>query len=476
MTTTQTDDPGLFVDGEFRASASPGRIVVLNPATEQPVGSVPAGCAEDVDEAVAAAHRAQPGWAATPPTERARLLRAMQAALEDEREQLAATVVAELGMPWDAALDVQVDDPARMLGAYADLLGDIVWEEPLGTSLLVREPVGVAGLITPWNYPLYQVAAKAGAALAAGCTVVVKPSELAPFTVYGLARAARRAGLPPGVLGIVMGSGPVVGEALVRHPLVRMVSFTGSTRAGRRVAELAAAAPKPVALELGGKSATIVLDDADLDDVVPRAVADCFRNSGQTCSARSRLLVPAHLLDRAVELAARAADATVLGDPTAPGDHLGPLVSAEQRERVLAHVARGVAQGARVVAGGPDAPTGFTAGYWVRPTVLADVDASMDVVREEIFGPVLVVQGYADEDDAVRQANDSPYGLSGAVWSSDAERATGVARRLETGEVYVNGGRFNIRAPFGGVKQSGYGRELGALGILEFTHVKALHR
>ncbi len=465
----------IFVDGRFVQSSSEARIEVLNPATETVIGIVPQGNAADVDAAVQAAARALPGWAATSPARRAEFLRALQSALERDSAALTETIVAELGMPRDATRDVQVNDPALFLASYADALADFPWQRQIANTTVIYEPMGVVGVITPWNYPLYQIAAKAGAALAAGCTVVIKPSELAPLNAYGLAKAAAAAGLPPGVLNIVMGTGEAVGEPLVEHPLVSMVGFTGSTRAGRRVAELASRTPKPVMLELGGKSATILLDDADLDTVVSKAVADCFRNSGQACSARTRLLVPASLVDKVSELAREAASATRVGPPGQPGSHLGPVISADQRDRIKNYMSVGLSEGARLVAGGPQRPAELPTGYYVAPTVFDQVTNDMTIAQEEIFGPVLVIIAYDDEEDAIRQANESPYGLSGAVWSADQDRAVAVARRLDVGEVYVNGASFNIDAPFGGVKQSGYGRELGPLGILEFTRAKAVH-
>ncbi|MEO3830296.1 aldehyde dehydrogenase family protein [Actinomadura sp. B10D3] len=464
----------IFVGGSFIPSASTERIPVVNPATEQVIATVPAGGVADVDAAVDAAHAAFPSWSATSVETRISLLRALQDALQSNSGTIADTIVGELGMPIDATSDVQVNDPALMLGGYADALPALPLEERRNRALVLREPVGVVAVITPWNYPLYQIVAKVGAALAAGCTVVIKPSELAPLNAYELARAVNHAGLPPGVLNIVMGRGTPVGEALVSHPLVRMVSFTGSTLSGRRIATLAAAAPKPVTLELGGKSATIVLDDADLDSVIPRAVADCFRNAGQTCSARTRLLVPSRYVERVALLARSAAERVRLGAPTSPGTHLGPLISAEQREKVRAFIRTGLDEGARLLTGGPEQPARQPRGYYVRPTVFDRVTSDMTIAQEEIFGPVLVIIAYEDDDDAIRIANDTRYGLSGAVWSAKQERAIAVARRIDSGEVYVNGGRFNIAAPFGGTKESGYGRELGPLGILEFTQSKAI--
>jgi len=354
------------------------------------------------------------------------------------------------------------------------LLRELPAQEQIGNSVVVRDPIGVVAAITPWNYPLHQVAAKVAPALAAGCTVVLKPSEVAPLTAFLLADVIDELGLPAGVFNLVCGLGPVVGEALAGHPGVDMVSFTGSTRAGRRVSEVAARTVKPVALELGGKSANVILDDADLQRAVPDGVAKCFLNSGQTCSALTRMLVPRERLEEAEQIAAAAAEGFTPGDPLAEGTRLGPLVSEAQRERVRDYIEQGVSEGARLLTGGVEPPEGLEEGFFVRPTVFSGVSGEMAIAREEIFGPVLVIVPYEDEDDAVRIANDTEYGLAGGVWSADPERAQRVARRLRTGQVEVNGGAFNPLAPFGGFKQSGHGREYGRFGLEEFQAVKSM--
>jgi len=338
----------------------------------------------------------------------------------------------------------------------------------------VREPVGVVGAITPWNYPLRQIASKVAPALAAGCTVVVKPSEVAPLNAFLLAEIVDAIGLPPGVLNLVTGYGPVVGEALAAHPDVDMISFTGSTLAGRRVSERAAPTVKRVALELGGKSANVILEDADLERAVNSGVGACFLNSGQTCSALTRMLVPRGRLAEAEQIAAAAAERFTTGDPFDPATKLGPLVSERQRERVRGYIARGIAEGARLLTGGADAPAGQETGYFVLPTVFSDVTSEMTIAQEEIFGPVLVLIAHDGDEDAIRIANDTIYGLAGAVWSADEERAKLVARRIRTGQVDINGAAYNPLAPFGGYKQSGHGRELGPFGIDEFLEVKSL--
>ncbi len=469
----QTRDQ-LYIGGQWVAPVGTGRLEVTNSLTEEVIATIPEGTAEDADRAVQAAAAAFAGWAATPVTERARLLRAIQAGMKARADELARTIAAEVGMPLGLATKVQVGMPTAVMGSFARIAEETPWEAEVGNSLIVREPVGVVGCITPWNYPLHQIVAKIAPALAAGCTVVLKPSEVAPLNAFILAEIIDEAGLPAGVFNLVTGVGPVVGEAIAAHPAVDMVSFTGSTRAGRRVGELASQTVKRVALELGGKSANVILDDADLAKAVRAGVSNCYFNSGQTCSAQTRMLVPRSRYDEAVSLAAAAAESFTVGDALEGVAKLGPLVSATQRDRVRAYIAKGIAQGARLVTGGAEPPDGLDRGYFVRPTVFADVTNDMTIAQEEIFGPVLSIIPYDDEDDAVRIANDTLYGLSGGVWSGDPERAKRVARRLRTGQVAINGGQFNILAPFGGYKQSGHGRELGTFGLDEFLEIKSL--
>jgi betaine-aldehyde dehydrogenase len=464
----------LYVDGAWAAASGRERIPVFDPSTERPIASVPAGTPADVDRAVEAARAAFPAWAATSPAERADALARIAAGLTARREEIALTVTRELGTPLAQSRDLQAGMPLHNAAYYAGLARTYRFESEVGNSLLVREPVGVVGCITPWNFPLHQAVLKVAPALAAGCTVVLKPSEVAPLTAYLLAEVIDEAGLPPGVFNLVSGEGPVVGEAIAAHPGVDMVSFTGSNRAGTRVAAVAAATVKRVALELGGKSANIVLDDADFESVVTAGVAACFLNAGQNCAALSRLLVPRSRLAEVEEIAARAAAAETVGDPFDERTTLGPLVSEVQLGRVVELTEAGIAEGARLIAGGPERIR--RPGWFVAPTIFSDVDPGMRIAREEIFGPVLSILGYADDDEAARIADDTDYGLFAGVWSADRERALAMARRLRAGQVSVNGGAFNLEAPFGGYKHSGVGREAGVWGLEECLEVKAIHR
>ena len=474
-TTTQTRArEQLYVGGDWVDPAGAETIEVINPTTEEPLGRIPAGTPEDVDRAVAAAREAFGPWSETSREQRAAHLEAIAAGLSERGDEIAATITAELGMPIRLSRQIQAGLPTMSFSSMPQLMEQVAWEEQVGNSLIVREPVGVLGAITPWNYPLHQIAAKVAPALAAGCTVVLKPSEVVPLNAFILAEVIEAAGLPPGVFNLVTGTGPVVGEAIASHPLVDMVSFTGSTRAGKRVSELASATVKPVAMELGGKSPNVILDDVDLEAAVPDGVAKCFLNSGQTCSALTRMLVPRERLAEAEQIAAAAAEQFTPGDPFEPSTRLGPLVSEAQRERVRGYIETGGAEGAKLLTGGGEPPEGLDRGYFVRPTVFSEVTPEMTIAKEEIFGPVLSIQPYDDEEDAVRIANDSVYGLAGGVWSADEERAKSVARRIRTGQVEINGGTFNPLAPFGGFKQSGHGRELGRYGIEEFLTAKSL--
>ena len=464
----------LYIDGSWVAPLGKGSIDVVNASSEEVMGRVPRGNEQDVDRAARAASAAFEPWAATPIAERARYLEHLKDGLAARSDEIARTIAGEVGTPINIARSIQAGLPVTVTGSYPALLREFLFEERVGNSIIVREPLGVVGAITPWNYPLHQAMGKIAPALAAGCTVILKPSAVAPLNAFILAEIVHQIGLPPGVFNLVSGSGSVVGEALARHPLVDMISFTGSTVAGRRVSEVAASTIKRVALELGGKSPSVVLDDADLQKAVSHSVSNCFLNSGQTCSAWTRLLVSRKQHAQAIEIARTAAAKFTIGDPLAGQARLGPLVSAEQREQVLAYIRKGLEEGAQLVTGGPDAPEGLPRGYYVKPTIFAGVRSDMSIAQEEIFGPVLCIMPYEDEDDAVRIANDTVYGLAGAVWSGDPARAQRVARRLRTGQVDINGGKFNALAPFGGYKQSGHGRELGKHGLEEFLEVKSL--
>jgi aldehyde dehydrogenase (NAD+) len=464
-----------YINGTWSPSAEDGGIDVVNPATGAVIDRVPAGHESDVDAAVGAARSAFGAWSVTPVAERAERLDAARALLEERADTVAAAISADMGSPITFARRVQVGTPLAVLASYVDLLaGYDFGGQRIGNALVVREPAGVVGAITPWNYPLHQVVAKVAAALAAGCTVVLKPSEVAPLASYELADIFHETGLPAGVFNLVSGTGKVSGEAIAAHPDVDVVSFTGSVAAGKRVAEVAAGTVKRVTLELGGKSANVILPDADLATAVKVGVAKAFTNAGQTCNALTRMLVHADRYDEAVELAAMNAEKYPVGDPASEQTRLGPLASAAQRERVVRYIERGIAEGARLVAGGPEPVPGLEDGSYVRPTVFADVTPDMTIAREEIFGPVLSVLRYQTEDEAVAIANGTPYGLAGAVWSADQEHAVQVARQLRAGQVEINGGAFNVAAPFGGFGQSGYGRELGVHGLEEFLEIKAL--
>ncbi len=466
----------LYIDGSWQASTGTETIEVFNSSTEEVMGTIPAGTPEDVERAARAAADAFGAWSTTSVEERSKTLSRISEALAARTSELATLISQEVGMPLTLSGRVQVGLPTMTFANAAALATAFAWEEEIGNSLIVREPVGVVGAITPWNYPLHQIAAKVAPALAAGCTVIVKPSEVAPLNAFVLAEIFEEIGVPHGVFNLVTGFGPVVGEAIASHPLVDMVSFTGSTRAGKRVMQLAADGVKKVALELGGKSANVLLEDADFSAAISAGVPGCYINSGQTCSALTRMLVPRSRLAEAEEMVVKAAETFTPGDPFDKATRLGPLVSAAQLERVRGYIRKGIDEGARLLTGGPEAPEGLDKGYFVRPTVFSDVRPDMTIAQEEIFGPVLSIIPYDTEDEAVEIANGTVYGLAGAVWAGDTEHAERVARRLRSGQVDVNGGRYNPAAPFGGYKQSGIGRELGRFGLEEYLEVKSLQR
>ncbi|MGY4816847.1 aldehyde dehydrogenase family protein [Pseudomonas chlororaphis subsp. piscium] len=463
----------LFIDGAWRVPSGQGRAEVADPATEQVVGAVPLGDERDVDNAVAAARRAFGPWSRTPSAVRAGYIRALAGQLRQRADEMAALITVELGMPVQWCRAVQVDGPIVGLEQYVELAGAMDEVREVGNSLVVREPVGVCAFINPWNYPLHQLIGKLAPALAAGCTVVLKPSQETPLHAFLLAEMIEAIGLPAGVFNLVSGPGAKVGEALARHPDVDMLSFTGSTGAGVRVAQAAAPSVKRVCLELGGKSPLLIGEDADLAAAVRYGVQDVMINSGQTCTALTRMLLPARRYAEALELAVEEARSLRMGDPLDPQTFLGPMCSASQRRTVEAYIQLGQQEGARLLWGGA---AQYERGHYVAPTLFADVDNRMRIAQEEIFGPVLCLIPYADEDQAVALANDSPFGLSSGVWAASPERALGLARQLRAGQCFINGAAFNYQAPFGGYKQSGNGREWGEEGLAEFVEIKAIQR
>jgi NAD-dependent aldehyde dehydrogenases len=463
----------IFIDGKWIDSAGDGTLTVINPATEEPYATVPRGNAKDVDRAVRAAAETADAWGRTTIEERAAMLDRIADVLERRSEEVTRTIVSEVGQPITMARRTQCATPIADLRIAAASLPEIVWEERVGEAVVRRVPAGVAGAITPWNGPLRMVALKAGAAIAAGCTVVLKGTEVAPLSSFLFAEAAEEAGLPQGVFNLVSGTGSEVGEPLATHPLIDVVSLTGSVRAGSRVMELASRSVKRVALELGGKSANVILDDADVERAVTVGLEDAFRNSGQVCGGLSRVLVPRSRLAEAEAAAAAKAATYRLGDPFDEATTLGPVVSDVQRDRIVGYIRVGIDEGQRLVAGGPDAPEGLDRGYFVRPTVFSGDNRSR-LAQEEIFGPVVTIVPFDDEADAVAIANDSDYGLAGAVWSADPERARAVARRIRTGRVRINGAPIEMRAPHGGFKLSGIGREMGRYGIEEYLEYQSV--
>ncbi|MCB1677182.1 MAG: aldehyde dehydrogenase family protein [Halioglobus sp.] len=465
----------FYIDGQWVAPAQPAELQVINPATDEPAGVISLGSAADVDAAVAAARRAFQGWSASSREERIAVLEKIIAIYQNRMDDMARAITEEMGAPLDAvARPLQAALPLWHFSTALDVLKNFAFEESLGTTTVVREPIGVCALITPWNWPANQVACKVAPALAAGCTMVLKPSEVAPFDAHVLAEILDEAGVPPGVFNLVDGDGPGVGAPLTAHPEVDFVSFTGSTRAGQLISKAAADTIKKLALELGGKSANIILDDADFEAAISEGVQTMMRNSGQSCNAPSRMLVPAARLGEVEEIARRTADAIVVGDPLDPATTMGPLASRAHFDKVQGMIETGLAEGAKLVCGGPGRPPGLDRGCYTRPTVFSQVDNQMTIAREEIFGPVLCIIPYGDEEEAVRIANDSPYGLSGYVTGGDLERVRKVARRLRTGNVHLNGAMPDPLAPFGGYKQSGVGREWGQHGFEEFLEVKAV--
>jgi aldehyde dehydrogenase (NAD+) len=466
-------DRQFYIGGTWVAPLTSETIDVINPATEEAITSIAMGSEQDVDAAVAAARSAFETFSLTSRGERLALLDSIIAVYSRRLEELADIISQEMGAPLSLARAAQAVAGLGHIGTARAVLADFEFERTMGRTLLVREPVGVCGMITPWNWPLNQIACKVAPALATGCTMVLKPSEVAPLNAILFAEILDEAGVPAGVFNLVNGDGINVGACLSAHPDIDMLSFTGSTRAGIEVARAAAPTVKRVAQELGGKSANIILDDADFGAVVSRDMAGMCTNSGQSCNAPTRMLVPAARMDEAAAIASAAASAIVVGDPREATTMIGPVVSATQYSRIQQLIEKGIGEGARLEAGGPGKPDGLETGYYVRPTVFSHVSNDMTIAREEIFGPVLVLIGYEDDDDAVRIANDSLYGLSGYI-SGDSERAKSMARRIRTGNIHLNGVGPDFNAPFGGYRRSGNGREWGALGFDEYLETKAI--
>jgi aldehyde dehydrogenase (NAD+) len=464
----------FYIDGKWVSPAKAQDFEVINPANEEPVATISLGTAADVDRAVGAAKRAFESYSETTVEERLAFLRRIIEAYKAKSEEMAETISQEMGAPISLSRAAQAPSGLGHLLEMVKVLGQFKFEDLKGSTLMRKEPIGVCGLITPWNWPMNQIVAKVAPALAAGCTVVLKPSEMAPLSAHLFAQILDEANLPPGVFNLVNGDGPTVGAAIASHPQVDMVSFTGSTRAGVAVALAAAPTVKRVTQELGGKSAHVILDDADLEGAVQEGVQSCFRNTGQSCNAPTRMLVPRSKMEQGIVAAKKTADGTKVGDPFADGVHIGPLSSKAQFDKVQRLINQGIKEGAKLVAGGPGRPEGIDKGYFVRPTVFADVSNDMTIAREEIFGPVLCMIAYEDDDDAVRIANDTPYGLSGFVTSGDVEHARRIAKRIRSGNVHINNARVDFAGCFGGYKQSGNGREWGEAGLEEFLELKAI--
>ena len=440
----------FYINGQWVKASSPETIAVTTSGTGDTYATIPVGTVEEANRAVEAAAAAFTSWTNTSPKERGEFLTRISEKLAERADEIALCIANEVGMPLALAKGIQAGIPTATFADMGQRAKDFEWEEEIGNSTIVREAAGVVAAITPWNYPLHQIANKVAAALAAGCTVVLKPSEVAPINAFILAEIIHEVGLPKGVFNLITGTGPVVGEAIVAHPKTDMVSFTGSTRAGKRVMEIAAQMVKRVSLELGGKSANIILEDADLTKAVPDGIFKCYLNSGQTCSALTRMLVPRSKLSEVEDLAVAAAAGFQPSDPISGGTFIGPLVSEAQQNRVRDYINKGVNEGARLLIGGTEQPEGLPQGHYVQPTIFSDVTNSMTIAQEEIFGPVLSIIPYDTEEEAIAIANDSLYGLSGGVWAGTNEKAFEVARKIRTGQVEINGGNFNIFAPFGG--------------------------
>ena len=466
----------IYIGGKWVPASGEEKIEVINPATEEIIGTVPVGSKSDINDAITAARSAFSSWSKSSIEVRQGYLNAISAAISERGDEIAEVITSEVGTPINYSKMAMVGTPRVVARSYAKILDSFEWEEEVRNSLIVKEPIGVVGMITPWNFPLHQIIGKVAPALASGCTMILKPSKEAPLNAFILADIIHECGVPAGVFNLVSGHGREIGESISSHPDVDMVSFTGSTAAGVSVSKAASETVKRVTLELGGKSANIILDDADIVKAAKMSVYSCFNNSGQECSSLSRLLIPSSHRDEIIEVIASTMERYTVGDPMNESIKCGPMVSESQRESVAGYISKGITEGATIISGGLGSPDGISKGFFVKPTVFADVTSEMTIFREEIFGPVLSISTYETEEEAIMMAIDSEFGLSGGGWSGDAARAMRVAMAMRTGQVSINGGAFNISAPFGGYKLSGNGRELGSHGLEEFLEVKAIQR
>ena len=464
----------LYIDGKWVQPIGTGSIDVINPATEEIIGKIPVGSKEDIDIAASAARIAFDSWSKSSIDTRINILNALSNALKERGEDIAQTITAEVGTPIGYSRVAMVGTPRVVSRSYAKILENFDWEEKVRNSIICKEPIGVCAFITPWNFPLHQIIGKVAPAIAAGCTMILKPSKEAPLSAFILADILHEIGLPSGVFNLVSGHGSEIGNYMSSHPEVDMVSFTGSTGAGISVSEAAATTVKRVTLELGGKSANVALEDADPTLVAKKAIGACHQNSGQTCSALTRLIIPESMSDEVYEIIAEKNNSYTVGDPLEESTRCGPMVSLRQQKSVSKYIESGINEGATLISGGLGMPEGISKGYYVKPTIFANVSPDMKIWKEEIFGPVLVITTYKSEEEALKLANDSIYGLSGGVWSKDEKRAIKFAKDMRTGQVSVNGGAFNVSAPFGGYKLSGNGRELGSHGLNEFLEIKSI--
>ena len=464
----------LYIDGKWVQPIGTGSIDVINPATEEIIGKIPVGSKEDIDIAASAARIAFDSWSKSSIETRIDILNALSNALKERGEDIAQTITAEVGTPIGYSRVAMVGTPRVVSRSYAKILENFDWEEKVRNSIICKEPIGVCAFITPWNFPLHQIIGKVAPAIAAGCTMILKPSKEAPLSAFILADILHEIGLPSGVFNLVSGHGSEIGNYMSSHPEVDMVSFTGSTGAGISVSEAAATTVKRVTLELGGKSANVALEDADPTLVAKKAIGACHQNSGQTCSALTRLIIPESMSDEVYEIIAEKNNSYTVGDPLEESTRCGPMVSLRQQKSVSKYIESGINEGATLISGGLGMPEGISKGYYVKPTIFANVSPDMKIWKEEIFGPVLVITTYKSEEEALKLANDSIYGLSGGVWSKDEKRAIKFAKDMRTGQVSVNGGAFNVSAPVGGYKLSGNGRELGSHGLNEFLEIKSI--